>query len=348
MATGLKAFKYLQISNPEDTVGTAEAATEILYPSNVNGLTHGTVWFQPEQDRNNLSMHVEDQIAVSEEAILEIESEIYDRFAVFMFSNAIRGNVTATQPDNINEPNHYLWTFEPSLSTTGNTPDETNGIDTFTMEFGDNVQDYEGEYSFTESIEITGAPNEPVTVSWTCRVRQVTETTKTGALSDVATAHFATNNAQLFIDTSYANLGTTEKCDTLLGFTWTFETGFTARYTSCGNLYYTGINEAKKAPVLEMTYRRDDTTSEAEKDKFLAGTTAYISIRLNSDTEMDSGQSNPEYINLKGAYKYTEWGAYEDDEGINTVTVTATGHYDATASKMMTVEVGTTMSAFPV
>ena len=346
MATGLRAFKYLQISNPENTPGTAEAATEILYPSSVSGTTHDTVWFQPNQDRNNLALHVEDQIKVSADAMLEIESEIYDRMAVFAFSNAIRGNVTATQPDNINKPNNYEWDFTPSLNTTGNTPDETNGIDTFTVEFGDNVQDYEGEYAFTESIEITGTPNEPVTMSWSSRVRQVTTTTKTAALSDVATAHFATNKAQIYIDSTYAGIGTTAVNDLLLGFTWTFETGFTPRYTSSSNLYYSGMNEDKKAPVLEMTFRRDDTNSEAEKTKFLNGTTTYIRIALVSDTEMDSGENNPEYIYLDGAYQYTEWNAYEDDDGINTVTVTATGRYDATASKMMGVTVGTTMSAF--
>jgi hypothetical protein len=347
MPLGKKAFRGIQISNPEDTPGTAEAAVEILYGTVTQTYTD-KVFHMPEQDRSTLAKNVETPFQVSDEIELEMEGEIYDRLAVYMFNNAVRGNVTPTQPDAINEPLHYLWTLEPSLTGTCNTPDETDGIDTFTLEFGDNVQFYETEYLFTTQIEITGEPNEPCTFTWTMNGRQVTESTKTAALTELAAAYFPFNLAKFYIDTSYANMGTTQVTGMLRAFTWTLETMFTARFAADGNFHFTGLNEDKKTVQLELTYYRDDTNSEAEKDKFEAQTTSFLRIELNGETEMDVGESNPPYIRFDTAAKYTEWPTTEDEDGMAVVTVNAEGFLDSTSSKMFSVLIGTTMDAYPV
>jgi hypothetical protein len=227
MAYGLKAFQRFQVSNVEGTVGTAEAAVEILYGM-IKAPTHDNVKYQPEQDRNTLAMHAEAPFDVSKTLEFEITGELYDRLAIWMFSNAIRGNVTPSQPDNMNEPLHYLWLFEPSLATNPNTPDATNGIDTFTFEYGDNIQAYEVEYGFTIGLEISGVPNEPVQFTWNLGGRQVTATTFTGALTEPARkAFFAFNSANYYIDTANADIGDTLQAGMLKGFTYKFETQFT-------------------------------------------------------------------------------------------------------------------------
>jgi hypothetical protein len=345
MAYAQKAFNKFQISNVEGTVGTAEAAVEVLF-GQIKMPVHDRVKHTPEQDRGVLAKNYEAPFDVSKEVELEITGELYDRICAWMFSNGIRGNITPTQPDNVNEPNHYLWTFEPGL-TTGNTPDITNGIDTFTLEYGDNVQAYETEYVFTTSIEISGTVNEPIEFAWTVQGRQVTETTFTGALTAPAAAYFAFNNASFYIDTSYAGLGGTQKTGMLRAFTWKLDTMFSARFSSDGNLYFSSLNEEPKAVELELTYYRDGTNSEAEFDKFLADTMFYPSIELLSDTEMDSAQGNPEYLKLQGAFRYTEFPEMEDEDGTNVVTVTAESFYDATSSKMISVLLGTKLDAYP-
>lgn len=344
MAYGQRAFRKIQISNVEGTPGTAEAAVEPLYGI-LSQVYADQVWHKPDQDRGVLAMNYETPFEVSRLVELEMTGELYDRLAVMMFSNAIRGNVTATQPDNINEPNHYLWTFEPGL-TTANTPDITNGIDTFTLEYGDNVQAYEAEYIFTTALQITGSVNEPVTFTWTINGRQVSEASFTGGLTSQAAVYFPFNRAKFYVDSSYANLGNTQKTGMLRAFTWTYETGFSARFAADGNVYFSSINEARKQVNLDLTYYRDGTNSEAEKDKYEAQTSTYLRIELLGETEMDSGQGNPPYIRLDGAYKYSEWPAVEDEDGTAVATVTAQSFYDATASKMMSVYVGTTMSAY--
>lgn len=346
MSFGHKALTKYQLG-VESTNGTAVAAAEILL-GQMGIVTHDIVRHSPEHDRGVLATNYEKPFPVANEVELEFEGELYHRLAVLIMNNAIRGNVTPSQPDDSNEPNHYLWVFEPSM-TTPNTPNETNGVETYTIELGDNVQAYEVEYVYTVSVEISGAPDEPCMVNWTIRGRQVTETTFTGALSAPATGYFPFNMAQFYIDDSYAGIGGTEKAGMLKGFTWTFETMFTERKTADGNLYFTALDEDKKHVELELQYLRDSTNSEAEKAKFTADTptTTYLRIALNSHTEMDSGQSNPPYIYLDGAFIYTEWDSPDDEDGTYVTTVTAQSIYDTTASKQFGVSIGTTMDALP-
>lgn len=345
MPYSTKALQRAQLSNPEGTAGTAEAATEILLFENLTQFLHDAVWYTPLADRGLLAANIETPIEVSKEVEFEAEGSLYDRLMVFIASNSIRGNVTATQPESGTRPNEYLWTFEPGLSTQ-NTPDIANGIDTFTLEYGGNVQAYETEFLFTVSWEISGTVNEDVKFKWTTRGRQVTATTFTAALTVPAHQFFAVNNAKWFIDANYAAIGGTQKTGVLQAFTITFETGFTARYTADGNLYFTALNEDVKKLEVELTLWRDSTIVEAELVKFKAATTSYQRIALFGKTEMDSGQNNPPYIYFDFAGKYVEFPELDEEDGTSVVTVKLESWYDTTAGKQFGVKVGTPMSVF--
>jgi hypothetical protein len=343
MAYGLVPFRKLQLG-VEATPGTAVAATEVLY-GKLTPKQADELWHKPDQDRGLLAMYVETPFQVGNEIELDFEGEANDRLLVHILSNAIRGNITPTQPDDSNEPNHYRWEFQPSM-TAPNTPDQTNGIDTFTLEYGDNVQAYEVKHVYTVSVEITGEPNEPVMISWTIRGQDITETTFTAALSGPSVQYFPFNNANFYIDTSYAGIGGTAVTGLLRAFTWTYETQFTGRIAADGSMFFGSLSEDKKTVNLELTYYRDSTNSAAEFDKYQAQTMFYPRIELLADTEMDSGQDNPPYLWLDGAFRYTEWPEMGDEDGTSVVTVVAEAHYDATEANMMTATVGTTMDAY--
>lgn len=346
MAVSTRPLRKYQISNAENTVGTAEAATEVLLFETLAPVLHDKVLHFPKHDRGLLADLYEAPIQVSQEVELEAEGDLYDRLMVFMAANSVRGNVTATQPDAVNQPNHYLHTFEPGL-TTQNTPDITAGIDTFTFEYGDNVQGYETEFMFTKELEISGEANEQVTFKWTFGGRQVTESTMTAALTAPTTHQFfAMNKAKWYVDTSYAGIGGTQKTGVLKAFTWKFETGFTPRFTADGNYYFVGLNEDRKKVELELTLWRDSTIVEAELDKFQAGTTTYQRVALFGNTEMDAGQADVPYIYLDGAFKYVEFPPLDDEDGTSVITVKLESTYDVTAAKMFGVKIGTRMSAY--
>ena len=344
MAIARTALRRVYIGN-ESAPGTAVAATEVMLGRMSAPYADKTMHY-PEQDRGTMSRHYGDDFVVQRYVEGTFDFEANTRHILHALSNSVRGNITPTQPDPVNEPLAYLWTFEPNL-TSPNTPDETNGIDTFTLEYGDNVQAYEIEYVFCRTLTISASPNEPVMVSWEWGGRRLTETTFTPALTVQPVQYFPANTCQFYIDNSYATIGTTEKSCLISAWTWTFETMFTARFGAGGQLYFCDLNEGEKTSSLELTFRRDDTDSEAEKDKFDNRTTAYLRVRCNGQTEIDSGEGNLPYIYIDGAFKYTAWGDPTDEDGTVTEVVTAESVEDATASKQFTISVLTDRSTLP-
>jgi len=333
MADALSAFRRIQIGE-ESSPGTAVAAT-MAAVGVIGSFESGEVLHQPDEDRNTLARNVADDLFVGKEAHLVWTGDVNMLDIAYALSMAIRGNVTPSASGNEN-----TWTFAPAL-TTANTPDQANGIDTFTFEYGDNVQAYETEYCFATRLEISGAPN--ATCQFTCDItgRQRSETTFTAALSPAATQRFPFNLAKFYIDSSGAGLGGTQKTATLKGFTWTLETMFAPLYTADGNLYFSSVTEDKKRVSLALTYARN-TTSEAERDKYDARTTTFIRIEMLGNTVIDS---NVPYLNLDGAYRYVAWPSIGEENGLSTVEVVAESVYDATWAKQFEVELMSSLTA---
>lgn len=340
---GVRALRGAQFSNVEGTVGTAEAATEVMLFENLTFKSDPYTMYMPKQDRASLAANIETPFPVSQFIELEADGSLYDRLANFMFSNSIRGNITPAAVGG-GETLAYTWTYEPALGTP-NTPDETNGIDTFTAEWFDNLGEFETSYIFTQTLELSGAPNEDVKFNWSMGGRGATASTKTAALTAPSAKYYAQNQTKWFVDANYAGIGGTQITDTLKAWKWTFETMFTPRFTADGQLYFTALNEDAKKLEIELTLVRNSNTT-AELAKRLANTTSYQRIALFSQGEIDAGQNNPSRIYLDYALKYTEWPEYDDEDGTSVITVTGESFYDSTAGKQFGVTVKTAMAAF--
>lgn len=346
-ARALKAFRQIQISDEEASPGGAQAATEILY---------GTMSTWPmadrvkatfeDEERGMLSRHVTAPVEAGKQADLVWEGSLNSRHATWLLSMAIRGNITATQPDSTNQPNAYLWTFEPGL-TTANTPDIANGIDTYTIEYGDNLQAYETEYCFATRIQISGSPNELCTFTCDITGRQVTDiATFTASLTAQTVQYFPFNKTKFYIDTTYAGLGGTAKDDLLKNFTWTLDTQFRAGYTAHNQLYFYDVVEDKKCVEFDLVYARN-TEADTARGLYEAGTTTYLQIKLEGEAELDSGQSNPPYVKLEGAFEYLDWPSPDDEDGLSTHSVHAESVYDSTGSKEYGAKLYNLLSTFP-
>jgi hypothetical protein len=173
--------------------------------------------------------------------------------------------------------------------------------------------------------------------------RQRTDTTFSSPSSN-SVQRIAFNQCKFYIDTSWANLGNTQKTGMLCGFTWTYETMFTPFYTADGNLYFSSVAEDVKAPVLELTYKWGSDADTA-RGLFEAGTTTFLRLDLLSATELDSGQSNPPYVQIDGAYRYRQWPPWDESQGLTTCSVTADAVYDSTGSKMFSMKILSALSS---
>ena len=83
MAKALRAFRQIQISNPEDTPGTAEAAIEKWCGVMSIALGDKVLHF-PDQDKNSLSRNQANDFIVGKEAPGSIEGELNHRQIIWM------------------------------------------------------------------------------------------------------------------------------------------------------------------------------------------------------------------------------------------------------------------------
>lgn len=341
---GLKAFRRIQVSNVEGTPGLAEAATEVL--TGTLTFDDGLEIHYPEEDRNTLAKNVGNDLVVGKEAHLVWQGDLNFRHIAWALAMCIRGNITPTQPDASNEPLSYLWIFTPAL-TAPNTPDQTNGIDTFTFEFGDDSRAYEAEFCFGTRLEISGAPNEPV--KFVCEItgRQITSgVTFTAALTMQDVQRAAFNKSKVYIDAQGGTIGTTQRTDLVKAITWELETMFTAAYGPDGALFFTAVEEDKKAPVVTLTFKRG-AASLTEEAAYLARTTRLLRWEILGDTELDVNQSNPPYLRLDQAIRYTEWPEWSDQDGRTTHEAVAEAVYDSDYARMFEAALLTDLAAFP-
>lgn len=340
---GLKAFRKIQAGD-EATPGTAVAATEILLGT-VTTFEDAYELHRPEEDRNSLALFFEDDEFVSQHFPLVWAGDVNFRHILWALLMSIRGNITPTQPDPTNEPNAYLWTIAPA-ATTANTPDITNGIDTFTFEYGDDTQAWEVAFCFATQLVIEGSANGACTFTCNLIGDKRTDTTFTAALSAQSVQRAPFNLATFYIDDAGGTMGTTQKTGLLRAFRWTLDTKFNVFHTADGDLSYSAVAEDRKSVSLELTYRYN-SDAETERDKYEDRSTRLIRIALSGQTELDTSQSNPPYLYLDQAVRYAKWPTWGDDQGLSTFVAPAYGVYNSTYAKMFEAALLTDLSALP-
>lgn len=339
----LRATRRFQ-AGQEETPGSAVAATEPLL--GVLTWDDQKELYEPDEDRNSLARYIggDDEFI---NALMELTwtGAINHRHVLWALLMGIRGNVTPTQPDSTNEPLAYLWTLAPSM-TAANTPDQTNGVDTFTFEFGDETQADEAEYCFATRIQLQGSVNGVWTQTITIAGRQKSDCSFTGSLSYSSVQRFPFNKTIFSIDTSGANLGNTPKTGLLTACTWTLDTMLRPFFAADGNLYFSSVAEDEKAVELQLTYKKG-ADAETERGKYDARTVTFLRIKAQGQTELDSGQSNPPYLILDQAVQYNSWPMDGQTDGLSTIQVTAKSVYDSTWAKMFEAALLTNLSALP-
>jgi hypothetical protein len=246
-----------------------------------------------------------------------------------LFSIGLKGNITATEVTTAQSD--YLWTFDPSITSTLNAPDA------ITLEVGDENQVFEIEYLMAKSIRIGGkiGSNGFVDCSAECFGRQVTPATLTGALTVPTVEPILANNVRIYLDPTWATLGTTEITGHLSDFSWQMETGVQARWRGNSKLFASHY-ETGLAMKLNLTAEAD-AQSDLYYDYFQAQTAKAIRISISGST-----------IGSGTAYNLTidQWVVPEqaiplanEDAGLDMSTVVLRNLYNTTASKSFLVKV---------
>lgn len=121
-----------------------------------------------------------------------------------LFGVTLKGGVVATETTPSQQD--YAWNFTPSLTAPANP-------DAITLEIGDNDQGYRIEYVMGKTIQIEFSLGENAFVDISAELfgRQVSKNTLTAGISNTAVDGISANSTKIFIDSTWATLGTTEK-----------------------------------------------------------------------------------------------------------------------------------------
>jgi hypothetical protein len=241
----------------------------------------------------------------------------------------------------------YTWTFDPDL-TAG------QSVKTATIEFviDDGSTEHverESAFMFTTEFEIAIVANGPTTMRFTMAGRRSQTSTLTGSLTPVTgRALIPANLWKVWIDDTWANLGTTAKALLVREATLRVRTGLSSDYTLDGlsDLDMTQINSGTLDATLDLQCEIP-AAAATEIGNFRgsggAGTVRFYRLKADNGAALGANKS----VQFDMALKHLSPPSYSQDQGIELVNFNLGLEYDSTGAKAMVATVINGLSAQP-
>lgn len=339
---GDRFFSKIQYGK-ETTRGTAVAATRMLIGGQVSAISPDK---RPRKIAENIGLRsagnrkVIDQYLVSDS--LSIPEGYFQALPV-IFGCGMKGGVTPTETTPSKQD--YKWDFTPSLAFNA-----SNAPDSLTLEKGDNTQAFECEYTMFQRIRISGrvaqgAEGAPVAIEAEFFARQWSPVSFTAGLSLPTATPMNAKLARLYLDTTWAGLGTTELENALRAFDIDIMLGAYPKFAGSAaktfNEYGQGIIGAQVALTLEGSTAADTIWDSYHSDTQALG---FLQLLL-SGPQIGTGANHSLKVNVSGRWDEVIPLA-EEDRGNNLHTALFTSDYDATSAKEVGVEVVTNQNTY--
>src|SRR3972149_463535 len=162
---------------------------------------------RPNDERNSLAEFFRDRITAQMCRLRYTGDATYEQLINFLHI-AVAGAITPTIPGGGTSSRD--WTFTPSETA-------SNAQESITVEYGDDTQEWECGFAMAERLELIIALNEVLQVNCDMFAQFPAKSSFTGALSETSVVEVVNNNMQVFIDGTWAHLGTTEKATLVTG-----------------------------------------------------------------------------------------------------------------------------------
>ena len=230
----------------------------------------------------------------------------------------------------------YTWTFLPDPAT-------VEDLKAATLEysiFDGTTRHLQREAGFgtCSRFAITGGFNQPAMIEYDMFTRAPQTSTFTASQAALTRTLVPSNLFGLFIDTSWANLGTTQKEVILRSFRYEVNTGAAPNYTldQRTDLDFTGLRRGMILGTVELVLEYG-AAGDAEYDAWEAGTNRFISLEVAVGSKT---------LVLQAHIELTENPTFGEADGLRTVTLRGQMCYDATSTNFMNVEVVNALAAF--
>ena len=323
----------------ETTAGTAVAADTLILGAEVQTLDPDRV---PVFHEDNLGVRaMSNRVTFGSYHFTHPISIEHGYFQILptIFSCGLAGGVSPSEQNA--DQDDYLWDNSPVL--TGD-----NGLDSLTLELGDDTQAYEAEYCQFERIMLStqiaqAAEHSPLNISADLYGRQISPVSFTGGISIPTVNSINGKLSRIYIDADWASLGGNEVTSLLRGWELEIMTGAHPKFFGSANNYFDTHGQGPIEFMLTLTMERG-SDSDTQWDTFRAGTEKAIRIQIDSGVQIGTGDNHTLTLDMWGAYEHvTPFDS--EDRGNNIDVALFRGMYDETAGDLIDVKTITNVSA---
>jgi hypothetical protein len=328
-SAGLRKIQY----GPESVHGTAVAATKML-PIALAGISPDRKPTFPRESAGVLADAVRSYISgrmVND--TLKFDSVYYQTLPMLL-SCSIKGGITPAEQTV--DQDDYLWAFTPVLNGSA-----SNNQDSITLERGDDDFMVETEYVQFTRLKIAGEVNQEggdstIKIDADYYGRQNSVTSFTVLSPQASLIPVSAKLCKLYIDPSWAAVGSTEKTNTLRAFDIEIISGLHAKSHGSGNEFFDEHGEGNMAFMAAFTFEGNSNMSDIYTD-FLSQALKVVRLKMTGP-QIGTGDNYLFQLDLGG--KWDEPVALSgESNGNNLWTAILHGIYDVTGGKLLGINV---------
>jgi hypothetical protein len=245
------------------------------------------------------------------------------------FGCGLKGGVTATETTSLQHD--YAWNFTPSLTT-------ANNPDSLALQQGDDAQAWLSVYTMFEKYHISGditqgVGGDPVKLEFDYFGRSLTETTFTPSIAPPTNMEAMNAKlARLWLDTSWANVGTTEMAGLLQTFDIEVIPGVHPVFRGSANKYFDKHSEGLLSVM--GTFTLEGGAEAKALLEYLQAQSLVVAQFEILGNQIGTGVNSKFEMQFGGMVETTDPLASQD-RGDTLSTVTLHGILDPTADKVL-------------
>lgn len=255
------AFRKIQIGD-EAVRGTPVAATTLAIGDIT--LTPTSVKHSPTDSDGVLAMRRR-IVEIGRRCQMQYEADATFEQITWLLSAALRG-VTA----GAGAGTPKTWTYTP-LQT------QHNAQRAWTIEYGDDQQAWRSSFCMVTSLELSWETDGVLSVTAEIFGRFPQKNAFTASLAHPVVNEIIANYLRIYIDDSWANLGTTQKNGLITSGRIRINTGLNPAKYANGTLDYDGFTESKRSMEIELNMT-NEATQITEYDAYVANSLRAIRL----------------------------------------------------------------------
>ena len=261
------AFRRIQ-AGKEITRGIGVVADKVIIGTLT--VTPSVQYHRPVDERNSLA-EFHRSVAVAQGTRMRFEGDATYEQLVDWLSMSIKGSIIPT----VVAVTGRTWTFKPNTAA-------KNVQDSYTFEYGDDVQAWIAAFSLCENLELGITLGEVVQIRADMFAKFATKSVFTPALNEIVVNEVVANNLKVYINDTWANLGNTEVPELVTGAMVKLPTGIASSKRADGSLDFNAVSESKTHLELDIDIL-NSTAGITEYDAYVANADRAIRLEITGN-----------------------------------------------------------------